>query len=414
MNPDKAIEVARQVLEVNCKPRSQQSTVTQAALSAIDGAIKQKTLLASIAAKLSVIDKNLAEGRRNQATKEAEDLRNNWIHDDCKSNNDECRLRPETLKQFVESELGKRNFPQVASDFPWLRARLVKTKKIALAAYPVLTTAIKEAGWLVLAVLVSVALYRILGAKQPDALVWEWKVWTIRDDAKSGAAGAIMEALDVDVNPLVSPFIRDGNAGDVARSRRQILLAPPILEANGKPSAVSTLAWKDFLVAYDAVPSQDLTFIERLPFKSVAELPIFTTNESYDQESTEVTVGSFKLAGILPLIQLIWQRYNRKYPSVVGVVDRTGADGKDRWAVRLTCRNPRSNEDIASVWAESTPTEYGDPLGMVAQRAAFKLILRIMSPPMNQNRLNEPVYTSDQISAIAAYRQGVQLLMRLI
>ena len=72
----------------------------------------------------------------------------------------------------------------------------------------------------------------------------------------------------------------------------------------------------------------------------------------------------------------------------------------------------------ASVWAESQPTEYGDPLGMVAQRAAFKLFTRIMTPPLNIDADAEKLYggdlTTDQINAIAAYRQGIQLLMEMI
>jgi hypothetical protein len=144
------------------------------------------------------------------------------------------------------------------------------------------------------------------------------------------------------------------------------------------------------------------TVIEDLPQDK--EMPKFYLDPAYDE--VDVSVAGFTVKGVMGLRKLLKLAIYRRKPSVVGVVSQFGSESAKCWSVRLNANRPGKGRDdrTISVYAENSPQEYGDPLSQVAQRAAFKLVLRILNPQLDANL----------VTAMAAYRQGVEMLRQLL
>jgi hypothetical protein len=267
--------------------------------------------------------------------------------------------------------------------------------------------------------------------KNPRHLGDKWIVWSIKDESEAGAAGAVIEALDVRANPLIAPFIQsDKSMAMEATARRQLLLAPPFLEspvfkddlAFRGESMLSNIVWKDYLGS-----GYSLTFVEDIVFSNNKFRPNFRLNEAY--EEVNLKFGSFEVRGMMGLLALRKRLRLRNCKNVLGFVSRSKTSGNG-WSVRLNAQVPKSLTNtkpnlVASVWADTADTDYGDPLGLVAQRAAFKLITRIADDNRfeqqdeqykAQRRLTPPKskYDTNNIHAIANFRQGVDQLMQLL
>jgi hypothetical protein len=213
-----------------------------------------------------------------------------------------------------------------------------------------------------------------------------------------------MDALDPNANPLLAAYL---NPQTIPRA--QLLLSPPFLDSSGdhRPGGyASKLVWKNFV---SGAPPRNRTDdwknqfeIERFyPDPWGEAFPRFKSNPAY--EEIDVTVGKFTLKGIVSLRNLFWRWLRQYRKSVVGVVTGPKVEGKHVWSVRLNANVPPTDW-TASVYADGLPQEYGDPLGQVAQRAAFKLVLRMVNPYL----------TANEVTARASYRQGIQLLEQIV
>jgi len=414
----------------------QQSAVQSAARECIRGALAQKEVGVIVASRLAIIDKYLALDELPQAQDEKNSfLGSNVYKYQCPPPVDSvCNQRGAIWRAKIDHELATRFSEPLDSRFWWstLFRWIPPLRRLWILIWHPILFILSILGIILLALLLwylCAWLFRVLAVPvEPPAS--RWKVWAIADSSDSGAAGTVMEALDFRVNPLVQPFIREGQEGATARARRQLLLVPPMLESHDEDvRRQSALLWNDFLLTQTTLQINQRrdpeTLIEYLPFDSKEDLPDFDTGESYEQGDIDLTFGGFRLAGILPLYRMLRRFYFRRYPSVVGFVneqstnssDDSPSSGKNIWEVRLNARRPvtggrEDSDDVGSVWAESAASEHGDPLGVVAQRAAFKLVLRILT--LHDDFPGNKDLTSSQITAIAAYRQGIQLLMQQI
>jgi hypothetical protein len=256
-----------------------------------------------------------------------------------------------------------------------------------------------------------------------------WFVWSIRDEVGAGAAGAVIEALDVRTNPLVAPYIQpEYRKREEARARREFLLLPPFLKHSAFEddsifrggSTRSNGVLKDFLGS-----GFPLTFVEEIVFfpdeNNLTEgskkdlLPVFRLDEAYGE--VNLKVGGFEMRGIMGLVTLYKRVRYRRFHNVLGFVSK--GEGKG-WAVRLNGQIPArksraESEFVASVWADTIDTDFGDPLGLVAQRAAFKLLLRIVDDSLCREAGRERSgYDTNSIHAIANFRQGIDQLLQLL
>jgi hypothetical protein len=244
-----------------------------------------------------------------------------------------------------------------------------------------------------------------------------WIVWSVKDQSLSGAEGAVIAALNNPMNPLVAPFIQADDLKRIeARRRRQFLLAPPFLE-----DAVAfrnfTTVWKDFLGSGSPV-----AFIEDIPFDADT-CPRFVLDQVY--EDIDVKVGNYEVKGAMALFRIYKRMYFRQIPQVVGFVSKSPDKSGASWEVRLNANLPTplsvmDTDFVSSVWAEGDNSDQGDTLGLVAQRAAFKLSAAIADANLFDNHKSRLAsgfqrrYDINQIHALAYYRQGIDLLLQLL
>lgn len=131
-------------------------------------------------------------------------------------------------------------------------------------------------------------------------------------------------------------------------------------------------------------------------------------------QDLDIDIGGFTLKGLNGIRKFVLQSFFREVPSIIGVVSRREIGKFVAWGVRLNANRIDNGKEkdkrtiTVSVFAESLPQEYGDPLGQVAQRAALKLMLRIAGSNA------ELESDANVVTAQAAYRQGIELLQQLI
>ena len=112
------------------------------------------------------------------------------------------------------------------------------------------------------------------------------------------------------------------------------------------------------------------------------------------------------MKGMFGLYRNLKRFRDRRLKSIVGVVSQVNSQGAPRWAVRLNANQPGDAvaDRTISVYADGLPMTYGDPLAQVAERAAFKLVIRIVNKELDAH----------DITAIATYRQGMELLLQVL
>ncbi len=408
---DQALAACNEALQASCGA----DQATRAA-ACIDGAIAEKATIEAIQQKLQVIDSQLACFRYHEADGFAVQLRGQF------SNGNWCRgcfmgtigeARKKALYQYVQTELGKRS--ELNKVRPWWqlsRFRGWLGDRLGLCPAPSVREVITWFSEFLVVVAVAVPLAAIC-IIWLAALIWHgfirdkilpaqnlWIVWSVIDKTECGASGAVMDALDSRANPLLRTTENGGTLRLRLPQRLQLWLAPPYLPDRG-PSRLTALVWADLLgTLYGDLP-YFLTSIEDIPR---AEMPKFYLDPAYDE--VDVSVGGITVKGIMGLRKLLKQAIYRKKSSVVGVVSQVESDNVKCWGVRLNANRPgkRRNDRTISVYAENSPQEYGDPLSQVAQRAAFKLVLRILNPRLDANL----------VTAMAAYRQGIEMLRQLL
>src|ERR1700691_1797252 len=235
----------------------------------------------------------------------------------------------------------------------------------------------------------------------------DWKVWSITDAANRGYGGPLMDALDVDNNPLLCQ-----------RKPSSLLLVPsfhPEFHPDGEESEPFKL-WRDFLDT-----PRELIGMEKLP--TLAELRRHRFVQQQAFEDLDLKVGAFDAKGVVGLMRIIQRFRNRRLPGVQATIYRLSPDdtkGAALACVRITCywtrpnsaqngdegtgseaEEPQRNEDkTVSVFASRQDNPAIDATALSAQRAAFKLFYRLVREG------DSPHYAT----AVACFHQGLSLI----
>lgn len=394
--PDQAIAVCNPALETKC------SDLRDRAQGCVSHAIAEKRILDEISQELGAIDFDLGSYRYGDAAKVAEKLgydttavseNSPKIEDGIKQQRDCAKLGPDacselasSLAGYIETELNKRT--ALRERHPSLLvARGYLGEKSGISPPPPLS---KWLLWLVLFVLFAWMVRVLLRYCWWLRIRKNWIVWSVVDENKSGASGALMDALDWEADPLLQTN-EDGE-------RLLCWLAPPFLPDDIEDARSTTTVWRD--LAAKVPKTEEIWDIDENLREARRLVPDFILDPAYQE--LDVNIGGFTVKGLSGLRKFALQSIFARSPSIIGVVTRREVDGHVCWGVRLNANMPRQNRTM-SVFAESLPQEYGDPLAQVAQRAALKLMLRIGDGDTDANT----------VTAQAAYRQGIELLKQL-
>lgn len=404
---DQALGVCGEALRESCTEDQESS-----AKACISGVVAQRATIDGIQQRLTVIDSLLACFRYKEARSLGDSLRNQFSGNRPSTGyfqGEIGRERREMLSQYIETELGKRS--QLIESHPiWqlsgFRGRIGEL--LGMCPAPSVREVFLWFFEFLICFMVATWFAGLFwhGFVRDKILPEEnlWIVWSVIDETKCGASGAVMDALDSRANPLLRPEQNGGSGGSFRLQvplRPQLWLAPPYLSEQG-PARVTTLVWPDLLRSVYGDLPYPLTPIEDIPQDK--EMPKFYLDPAYDE--VDITVGGFAIKGLIGLRKILRQAVYRKKKSVLGVVSQVESEKIKCWGVRLNANRPgkRREDRTISVYAENSPQEYGDPLSQVAQRAAFKLVLRVLNPALDSNI----------VTAMAAYRQGIEMLRQLL
>jgi hypothetical protein len=246
----------------------------------------------------------------------------------------------------------------------------------------------------------------------------KWSVSAIADDTKQAAAGALIDALNVDYNPLFQELYTSS-----------FLAVPPALQPASSSHDPSVYMWRNFLTdvpKHGRVRGYLSELIEQI------ELPIFSRHRfyqvrAYEDISIKVGIASASLGAIANFVRGWWKK---GWPSVTGSVFSETIGARDFASVRLISNfglrrgNEKSrmvfqdenlkgeqrlkdfftDDRTLSVFASTPIDESADAVALASQRAAFRLLYRLAMRP------------ADPGLAIAAssFRQGVRLLNTIL
>jgi hypothetical protein len=236
-----------------------------------------------------------------------------------------------------------------------------------------------------------------------------WNVQAIKDEEKQGAAGAVMDALNMGSNSLLRERFRPP----------ALLLTPP-----GFSGTEADGIWWDFFG-----DARSEFSVERIPYDGMRQ-HVFELDESF--EEVTIKVAGQEISGFVSLGRNIRRWLMRGMPAVQGaIVKVTVGSAEPAWAVRLTATSryswfgelksqlartlgsPTNEQKIAqaksgsltiSVHSSTQEQEFVDAIGLAAQRSAFKLFYRLANPAADP----------DEVTAAAAFHQGVVLLRRYL
>jgi hypothetical protein len=225
----------------------------------------------------------------------------------------------------------------------------------------------------------------------------KWFVQHIKDRERQAGAGAVMDALSITGNALLREPFRPPS----------LLLVPPGFSG---PQG-GGVWWNCFgavrpTFAVEWVPRED---IERHEFVLEEAL-----------EEINLKIAGQEVGGIVSLARNVSRWFNKGTPTVQGAILKViPIGGNPSWSVRLTATSAyrwlnwlrtfntgrRIHKNLTvSVYSSTEEQEFVDAIGLAAQRAAFKLFYRLAEPD------KEP----DEITAVAAFHQGVVLLRRYL
>jgi hypothetical protein len=464
LQPDKALAVCNEALQTKC------TTLRDEAQTCARQAIEEKHVLTEVSQKLHDIDHYLA---RNSFEKVA------GIESSLRGPDGRCQLTSELLPPYQSSvlrycdlELKRRSLDP--PPFP-----KVQEKLRTVWEYIHRSTALRPAGdfllyvwkaivwlakWLSPAFLTIILLFYLFreafskkGFLQRERTTWI--VWSVQDESKLGASGAVMEALNWESNPLLK------DKGE----RLMCWLAPPFIPektaGRAAGSSYTTQVWRELLCE----DKTDLLRVRRECtlwnnhddlYRARINVRHFYLFPAY--EELDVTLGKFSFKGLVGLSKWVNRKALEDLPSIIGVVTRRDGSGPGAWGVRLNAnwKDDERRDQTVSVFAESQPQDFGDPLAQVAQRAALKLMLRlsgaynvaypdaeelrlkliadlerllkdaqVSGPPQEfaatlQNTLyaakseialiQTPLPNANVVTAQAAFRQGIEMLRQLI
>jgi hypothetical protein len=225
----------------------------------------------------------------------------------------------------------------------------------------------------------------------------KWFVQHIKDKEGQAGGGAVMDALSISGNALLREPFRPSS----------LLLVPP-----GFSGPQGGGVWWNFFGAVRP------TFeVEWVPRENI-ERHEFVLEEAL--EEINLKIAGQEVGGMVSLARNVSRWFNRGTPTVQGAILKVlPMGGNPSWAVRLTATSAYRwanwlrtfNTDkhlyknlTVSVYSSTEEQEFVDAIGLAAQRAAFKLFYRLADPDKDP----------DEITAVAAFHQGVVLLRRYL
>ena len=236
--------------------------------------------------------------------------------------------------------------------------------------------------------------------------LYKWRVWSVADRTEQGAAGPIMEALDLGSNALLKRYF------DYDGAPYSILLSPfaairfddePGVGGDKKPrreespKAASPDAappiWLNFLGPRGAPLSIESPPIEAMKRHS------FILQEAV--EELDFSIAGTQVKGIVGVARAFRRWLYKGLPAAAAFAYREGSDGAKNAVVRITCVSGWGSSRTCSVIATTEEGAYTNALDLAAHRAAFKLFYRLAVPTMH----------ADQVTAIAAFQQALLLMM---
>lgn len=417
LQPDQALAICDEALQTKC-PRLRE----QAQMCASQ-AIEERQTLTEVSQEIKTVDFYLTRYRYADARNIEASLRQ--LQSELAGN--KSATYQSHVSAYIDTELEKRTG---LKEQPWILKWLGKLGKIlgidppppsqtwVLWVIRWILQVLKWSIWGLLAIisirLLFLGVDRLRNRRKELLDVKSWIVWSIADESNSGASGALMDALNWGSNPL----LEKDNSG----RRLMCWLAPPFLpDSPVKSAGNTTVVWTELLSqTYPGTlaPSEPTLWkISDDLVRANERVKKFFLDPAYQE--LDLTIGSFTIKGLSGLRKFVLQRAFRDVPSIIGVVTRRKAEGSLAWGVRLNANWPNESQTV-SVFAESLPQEYGDPLGQVAQRAALKLMLRIAGivesgdahGTSNSIEVMDP--SANKVTAQAAFRQGIELLRQLI
>jgi hypothetical protein len=258
--------------------------------------------------------------------------------------------------------------------------------------------------------------------------VIRWSVSSIADETKQSAAGALIDSLNVDYNPLFQKLYTSS-----------FLAAPPALLPPGAPGDPSTFVFRNLFIDLLGLPS-DLVRKHLSPLIEDLYIPTFarhrfTQVKAYEDINLKLGAVEASLGAIANTIRSWWMR---GWPSVTGSVLFETVNEQQFASIRLIAnfgtsggglvnalfpdRVPEQMDEeemvldespealrqffsqdqdrTLSVFASTQADEAADAVALASQRAAFRLLYRLARRP------------ADPGLAVAAssFRQGVRLL----
>lgn len=241
-----------------------------------------------------------------------------------------------------------------------------------------------------------------------------WTVSSILDDTKQSAAGAIMDALNVDYNPLFDDLPVSSLLAV------PVLLLPPKAEAEAEKrgSDPEISVWRDFMFEFPeqkrGLLRSQLEDIDKKKFAKHRFMQVKVFDEF------NLKVGGLETAPGT-VIRNLRRWWEEGWPSVTGTVTIERCDDVSFASVRLignigdlrkpdystdfkagkdaTLEELFSGERTISVFASTEIDQYTDAVALAAQRAAFRFFYRLLRPG-----------EANLAIAASSYRQGVRLL----
>jgi hypothetical protein len=324
---------------------------------------------------LAAIDTNRRAGDLDKAKALYEELRAKY-----------ASLPPSSIRARELAASGLERFASLPVDPPWssLVTKFTNRLTASLPTIAFVFAACLIVIWLLLGMRYFKRFVTHLSSRLGNTT---WTVESIQDTEKQGAAGAVMDALCMESNPLLRhPF-----------EPPALLLIPPGF------GTVDGIWWSFF-------GTQRSRFgIEDFPHEAMSR-HVFVLSGSF--EDVNLKLAGQEVSGLVPLFRNIRRWVRRGFPSVEGAILRLERPGGGvSWAVRLTAIANQawvqaigSPDLTVSVHSSSNEQEYVDAIGLAAQRSAFKLFYR----------LGEPTAHVDMVTAAAAFHQGVILLRRYL
>ncbi|MEG9435382.1 hypothetical protein JAO29_04290 [Edaphobacter sp. HDX4] len=238
---------------------------------------------------------------------------------------------------------------------------------------------------------------------------YKWRVWSVIDKTEQGAAGPIMEALDLGSNALLKRYFdHDGETysillspfAAVRRDSEAPVEGDRKLRREESPRSASPDAappiWLNFLG-----PRGGPLTIESPPIASMKE-HTFVLQEAV--EELDFAIAGTEVKGIVGAARAVRRWLYKGLPATAAFAYRGGSDGAKDAVVRLTCVSGWGSSRTCSVIASTEEGAYTNALDLAAHRAAFKLFYRLAVPTMY----------ADQVTAIAAFQQALLLMMLYI